>query len=150
MSFVLGRMCVQPQVNISLPPKNHVLREEVYPAEFDACLKWPKCPTISEVSDQGACGWCWVFTAVETMSDRVCIHSNSQVFAHISANDLVSCCTACGSGCRAAIRRKLGSTGWTRVSSVAVHTAQMRAADRTRLRPASTTWTAPDQSAAKN
>lgn len=39
------------------------------------------------------------FGAVEAMSDRVCIHSNGQVNAHISAENLVSCCYTCGFGC---------------------------------------------------
>lgn len=30
------------------------------PAEFDAREKWPDCPTISDVRDQGSCGSCWV------------------------------------------------------------------------------------------
>jgi cathepsin B len=33
------------------------------------------------------------------MSDRICIASNGQQNAHISAEDLVSCCVSCGFGC---------------------------------------------------
>lgn len=33
------------------------------------------------------------------MSDRICIASNGQTKLHISAEDLVDCCTSCGFGC---------------------------------------------------
>lgn len=41
------------------------------PEEFDSRKQWPQCPTISEIRDQGSCGSCWAFGAVEAMSDRV-------------------------------------------------------------------------------
>lgn len=41
------------------------------PEEFDARANWPECPTIQEIRDQGSCGSCWAFGAVEAMSDRV-------------------------------------------------------------------------------
>lgn len=59
------------------------------PVSFDSRDQWPNCPTIKEVRDQGSCGSCWAFGAVEAMSDRVCIASNGQQNAHISAEDLV-------------------------------------------------------------
>jgi len=36
-----------------------------------------------------SCGSCWAFGAVEAMSDRVCIASNGEKSAHISAEDLL-------------------------------------------------------------
>jgi len=69
------------------------------PDNFDARTQWPNCPTLKEVRDQGSCGSCWAFGAVEAMSDRICIASNGAQNAHISAEDLVSCCTSCGFGC---------------------------------------------------
>lgn len=41
------------------------------PENFDARINWPNCPTIQEIRDQGSCGSCWAFGAVEAMSDRV-------------------------------------------------------------------------------
>ncbi|XP_065584830.1 cathepsin B-like isoform X4 [Artemia franciscana] len=72
---------------------------DVLPEEFDAREKWPDCPTIQEIRDQGSCGSCWAFGAVEAMSDRICIHSGGKVQAHLSADNLVSCCYTCGFGC---------------------------------------------------
>lgn len=69
------------------------------PDEFDSRTQWPNCPTITEIRDQGSCGSCWAFGAVEAMSDRVCIHSNGQTHFRFSADDLVSCCHTCGFGC---------------------------------------------------
>ena len=72
------------------------------PATFDARTKWPDCPSIKEVRDQGSCGSCWAFGAVEAISDRVCIATNGKFKADISAEDLVSCCglfSGCGFGC---------------------------------------------------
>lgn len=67
------------------------------PVSFDARTQWPYCPTLKEVRDQGSCGSCWAFGAVESMSDRFCIRYNQS--AHISAEDLMTCCTSCGDGC---------------------------------------------------
>jgi cathepsin B len=67
------------------------------PDAFDARKQWPNCPTLMEVRDQGSCGSCWAFGAVESMSDRFCIKFNQS--AHISAEDLMTCCSSCGDGC---------------------------------------------------
>jgi cathepsin B len=69
------------------------------PDNFDARTQWPHCPTIGEVRDQGSCGSCWAFGAVEAMSDRICIVSSGAHTGHISAEDLLSCCSECGFGC---------------------------------------------------
>lgn len=39
------------------------------------------------------------FGAAEVMSDRICIHSKSNVNFRVSSDDLVSCCYTCGMGC---------------------------------------------------
>ncbi|KAA0194325.1 hypothetical protein HAZT_HAZT007076 [Hyalella azteca] len=67
------------------------------PAEFDARLQWPDCPSLREIRDQGGCGSCWAFGAVEAMTDRHCIVHKTQF--HYSAEDVLSCCLNCGAGC---------------------------------------------------
>ncbi|KAE8605451.1 hypothetical protein XENTR_v10015145 [Xenopus tropicalis] len=70
------------------------------PDSFDSRAAWPNCPTIREVRDQGSCGSCWAFGAVEAISDRVCVHTNGKVNVEVSAEDLLSCCGfECGMGC---------------------------------------------------
>jgi cathepsin B len=94
-------MGVHPD-NYEQHKKLDVLVHEVpndLPENFDAREQWPNCPTLKEVRDQGSCGSCWAFGAVEAMSDRICIASNGTKNAHISAEDLVSCCKTCGFGC---------------------------------------------------
>lgn len=66
---------------------------------FDSREQWPDCPTLKEIRDQGNCGSCWAISAVETMSDRICIASGGKANKHLSTEDLVSCCHTCGFGC---------------------------------------------------
>jgi cathepsin B len=71
------------------------------PESFDSREKWgANCPTISEIRDQSNCGSCWAIAAVEAMSDRICIASQGKDRPHISADDLLSCCSSCGFGCQ--------------------------------------------------
>lgn len=128
-SFFRTLMGVHPDSKrFQQPAKLFSAVREDLPAEFDSRLQWPNCPTIREIRDQGSCGSCWAFGAVEAMSDRVswpgclefptlevfiwinflfvfvlfvqtCIHSNGTENVHISADDLVSCCHTCGFGC---------------------------------------------------
>jgi len=91
-----------PLSSIGAPSKlNPYFYENVedIPEEFDSRTQWPNCPTIQEVRDQGNCGSCWAFGAVEAMSDRVCIASQGKMVVRLSAEDLLSCCLSCGFGC---------------------------------------------------
>lgn len=93
-------MGVLPNHKNYLPPmKEEVLEATYIPQQFDSREEWPNCPTIREIRDQGSCGSCWAFGAVESMSDRVCIHSNATVHVRLSSDDLVACCWTCGMGC---------------------------------------------------
>ncbi|KAF7818055.1 cathepsin B-like protease 2 [Senna tora] len=68
------------------------------PNKFDARTAWSQCSTIGRILDQGHCGSCWAFGAVEALSDRFCIHFDMNV--SLSVNDLLACCGfMCGSGC---------------------------------------------------
>ncbi|ONI14643.1 hypothetical protein PRUPE_3G000200 [Prunus persica] len=68
------------------------------PTNFDARTAWPQCNTIGRILDQGHCGSCWAFAAVEALSDRFCIHFGMNI--SLSVNDLLACCGfMCGDGC---------------------------------------------------
>ncbi|VDM61626.1 unnamed protein product [Angiostrongylus costaricensis] len=66
------------------------------PSHFDARLKWPQCPSISKIPNQGGCGSCYAVAAVGVASDRACIHSNGTFKASLSEEDVLSCCNVCG------------------------------------------------------
>nr|XP_045614632.1 cathepsin B-like [Procambarus clarkii] len=99
MRYIRHLMGVHPDSKQHLPKVYlHAINSE-NPTEFDSRTAWSMCPTISEIRDQGSCGSCWAFGAVEVMSDRMCIHSKGKENFHFSAEDLVSCCHFCGFGC---------------------------------------------------
>lgn len=85
-------------VTDNLPVIEHEIDTEL-PEEFDCKTNWPKCPTLREIRDQGNCGSCWAISAVEAMSDRICISSDAAKNVHLSTEDMVSCCKICGFGC---------------------------------------------------
>jgi len=58
--------------------------------EFDARAAWPRCPSISEIRNQGDCGCCWAFGAVEVLADRLCIAGQAPNLT-LSAQHLVLC-----------------------------------------------------------
>merc|ERR1712121_36486 len=83
----------------SLPTREYDDSFKDLPASFDPRTQWPQCPSLKEVRDQGDCGSCWAFGAVEAMTDRYCIASNGSKQFHFSAEDLMACCRECGNGC---------------------------------------------------
>ncbi|CAI2309160.1 unnamed protein product [Caenorhabditis sp. 36 PRJEB53466] len=81
--------------------KRHLDELEKYkdsdiPKQFDARLKWPNCPSISNVPNQGGCGSCFAVAAAGVASDRACIHSNGTFKALLSEEDIIGCCSVCG------------------------------------------------------
>lgn len=69
------------------------------PATFDSRTQWPKCKSIAHIRDQGNCGSCWAVSAAEVATDRTCIHGNAAFDNLLSAEQIMSCCSACGYGC---------------------------------------------------
>ncbi|KAL1141774.1 hypothetical protein V6Z11_A11G053000 [Gossypium hirsutum] len=72
------------------------------PTSFDARTAWPQCTSIGRILAElmlwGHCGSCWAFGAVESLSDRFCIHFDMNI--SLSVNDLLACCGfLCGDGC---------------------------------------------------
>ncbi|XP_046918598.2 cathepsin B-like [Dermatophagoides farinae] len=80
--------------------KHDHISDENIPENFDARKQWPNCKSIQQIRDQGSCGSCWAFGAVEAISDRICIASGQKTQVEISAEDLLTCCKSCGYGCR--------------------------------------------------
>jgi len=99
-NYLRTLMGVHKDAEKYMPPKKRILLGvEQVPETFDPREKWPNCPTIKEIRDQGGCGSCWAFGAVTAMSDRICIHSKGEQHVHVSAENLLSCCYRCGFGC---------------------------------------------------
>lgn len=87
-----------PSENLKTIPVISHPKDTNLPKEFDARTAWPQCSTIKKILDQGHCGSCWAFGAVEALSDRFCIHFGMNI--SLSVNDLLACCGfLCGDGC---------------------------------------------------
>ncbi|XP_005355595.1 cathepsin B isoform X1 [Microtus ochrogaster] len=96
----LKKLCGTILGGPKLPERVGFAEDMDLPENFDAREQWPNCPTIKQIRDQGSCGSCWAFGAVEAMSDRICIHTNGHVNVEVSAQDLLTCCGfQCGDGC---------------------------------------------------
>lgn len=94
---ILGVKPTPPALLAGVPTKSYS-RSVDLPKEFDARSQWSGCSTIGTILDQGHCGSCWAFGAVECLQDRFCIHLNISI--SLSVNDLVACCGfLCGQGC---------------------------------------------------
>jgi len=72
------------------------------PVFFDSRNSWPYCKQLFRILDQGECGSCWAFGAVESFSDRFCIATNGSFNIELSEQQMVSCNLdgneACGGG----------------------------------------------------
>ncbi|XP_023233670.1 cathepsin B-like [Centruroides sculpturatus] len=99
LKYIKRLMGVHPKsIYYGLPKIRHEVPKDI-PESFDARKQWPYCKSISLIRDQGSCGSCWAFGAVESMSDRICIKSGGKLQVELSAQDLMTCCDFCGAGC---------------------------------------------------
>ena len=60
IGYIRNLMGVHPDsINNRLPEaiQRHV--DDELPEFFDARKRWPDCPTIGEIREQGSCGSCW-------------------------------------------------------------------------------------------
>ncbi|KAI1289657.1 Cathepsin B [Halotydeus destructor] len=67
------------------------------PDNFDARLRWPQCPCIGRIFNQGYCGSCWAMSASQAMTDRECIWGKGN--KRRSAIQLTSCAAEGQYGC---------------------------------------------------
>ena len=84
--------------DLSLPPSPHRAHLEsslTIPASFDARSAFPGCAkSIGHIRNQGHCGSCWAFAAVESLADRICVSSSgTNTSVLLSAQSLIDCDT---------------------------------------------------------
>lgn len=94
---ILGVKQIPKKELLGVPVVSHPKTLKL-PNSFDAREAWSQCNTIGKILDQGHCGSCWAFAAVEALSDRFCIQFGKNT--SLSVNDLLACCGfMCGNGC---------------------------------------------------
>jgi len=81
----------KPEIDTTIPVVSYeALREFINaPDNFDIREKWPDCK--GPILDQGQCGSCWAFGAVEAFQDRVCIKKGVKTVVQLSNQILVDC-----------------------------------------------------------
>ncbi|XP_018578405.1 cathepsin B-like [Anoplophora glabripennis] len=99
LKSLAGTIGISRNPNASIPIVFHDVQADGIPDSFDSRQIWSFCESINTVRNQGACGGCWAFAAVEVMSDRLCIFSAGAKKFTFAPEELISCCTNCGSGC---------------------------------------------------
>ena len=72
---------------------------ENLPDSYDLREAYPQCESVNEIKDDSQCPASWAFGAIETMNDRICIHSKGQLQTRLSILYLVSCLKECGGSC---------------------------------------------------
>jgi cathepsin B len=108
----IKRLCGTAITGAAELPIKEVDIPAALPATFDARTQWPDC--IGAIRDQGHCGSCWAFGAVEALSDRFCIQSKGQNKVILAAQDPTSCDASnegCNGGFLAAVWKYMSSTG---------------------------------------
>ena len=70
------------------------------PTAFDSRTHFSACTAVlSRIRNQGHCGSCWAFGAVESLADRICIASGGKLSPKLSAQSLIDC-DRTDSGCQ--------------------------------------------------
>ena len=83
---------MRPQLLLDAAPHRAQLASLEIPSSFDARSAFPMCgKTIGFIRNQGHCGSCWAFGAVETLADRICIASKGADNFRLSAQSLIDC-----------------------------------------------------------
>lgn len=78
---------------------NSVYYTNGLPINFDARKRWPNCPSIGHIYNQGNCRSSYAISVASAVTDRICIHSNETKNPIMSAQQIISCCYLCGYGC---------------------------------------------------
>lgn len=107
----IKKLCGVTEMASSLPIKE-IEKVAAIPESFDSRIQWPGC--IGDIRDQGHCGSCWAFGAVESLADRFCIQSKGQTKVVLSAQDLTSCDnlnSGCNGGNPSLAWRYMSTTG---------------------------------------
>ncbi|XP_063828401.1 cathepsin B-like [Ostrinia nubilalis] len=82
--------------NHGLPTITHDAIE--LPEYFDAREEWSHCKTIKEVNNQAQCGSCFLFGAINSASDRTCIHAGVHVHLAEQEGDCIRPRESCKGG----------------------------------------------------
>ncbi|XP_038105166.1 cathepsin B [Culex quinquefasciatus] len=68
---------------------------QLIPTSFDARTRWPNCPSIALIPNQGCCNSSAFQIPAAVITDRACIRSNGTSTRTYSAYDALACCTDC-------------------------------------------------------
>ena len=91
---------LKPKPEIEYPEKTEFrVSNEDLPNSYDLREVYSQCESVHEIKDDTQCPASWAFSAIETMNDRICIHSKGQLQTKLSILYLMTCCTKCGYEC---------------------------------------------------
>jgi cathepsin B len=79
----------KPDKTIPSQLKSNTTTNTTIPDNFSVRTQWKGC--AMSIKDQGDCGGCWAFAAVEMLEDRFCIKSEGKDNLTLSVQDLISC-----------------------------------------------------------
>jgi cathepsin B len=111
----IQRMLGWKKSGVKLPERQNL--NLAVPTAFDARTQWPNCTSIGTIQNQAECGSCWAFGAVESITDRFCIHKGDDT--QLSFEDMVSC-DPYDDGCQGGD----AATAWRYAEKVGIVSAQ--------------------------